>query len=147
MLELSETYTRLHNLHPVRELDADGDFLVNVGHFVSGVLEGMSDRIMHPTLFTHLFRLSLDRLVFFWTTSDCDRVNFLMRLAVPFVEGREIDSVLCTEFLYRDVLRKALSLVQKPKALKNLYYCIPFVSFLKRAQRYHFPISYTRRQN
>ena len=43
-----------------------------------------------------------------------------MRLAVPFVESREIDSMLCAalgssawlvqEFLYRDILRKALSL-------------------------------------
>ena len=118
MLEFSETYSRLHNLHSVRELDADGDYLADVGHFVGRVLEGVSDRIMHLTFLTHLFRFSLNRLVFFRTTSDCDRVNFLMRLAVPFVEGREIDSVLCTEFLYRDILRKALSLVQKPKALK-----------------------------
>ena len=118
MLEFSETYTRLHNLHSVRELDADGDFLADVGHFVGRVLERMSGRIMHLTFLTHLFRFSLDYLVFFRTTSDRDGVNFLMRLAVPFVESREIDSMLCAEFLYRDILRKALSLVQKPKALK-----------------------------
>ena len=41
-----------------------------------------------------------------------------MRLPVPFVESREVNSVLCAEFLYRDILREALSLVQKPKALK-----------------------------
>ena len=49
-----------------------------------------------------------------------------MRLPVPFVESREVDSVLCAEFLYRDILRETLSLVQKPKALKILttvYHC------------------------
>ena len=54
----------------------------------------------------------------FRTASNRDGVNFLMRLAVPFVESREIDSVLCAEFLYRDILWKVLGLVQKPKALK-----------------------------
>jgi len=68
------------------------DFLVNVGHQVSGVLEGMSDRIMHLTLFTHLLRLNLDCLVFIRTTSDRDGVNFLMRLAVPFVKSWEVRS-------------------------------------------------------
>lgn len=118
MLELSKTNARLHYLHPVWELDADGDLLADVCHFVGGVLEGVPDRIMHLTLLAHLLRLSLNRLVFFRTTSDRDGVNLLMRLAVPFVESREVDSVLCAEFLYRDILRKALSLVQEPKALK-----------------------------
>ena len=131
MLEFSETDARLHNLHPVRELDADGDLLADVCHFVGRVLERMSDRIMHPALLTNLLRLSLNRLVFFRASSDRDGVNFLMRLAVPFVESREVrsssarllptgrkNSVLCAEFLYRDILREALSLVQKPKALK-----------------------------
>ena len=31
MLELSETNACLHNLHSVRELDADGDLLADVG--------------------------------------------------------------------------------------------------------------------
>ena len=131
MLEFSETYARLHDLHPVRELDADGDFLADVCHFVGRVLERMPDRIMHLTLLTNLLSLCLNRLVFIRTTSDRNGINSLMRLAVPFVESWEIrsssarllpsgrkNSVLCAEFLYRDILRKALSLVQKPKALK-----------------------------
>ena len=40
------------------------------------------------------------------------------RLSVPCVESRIVNSMLFAELLYRDVLRKALSLVQKPKALK-----------------------------
>ncbi len=119
MLELSETYTRLRDSHSVRELDADGDLLVDVSHPVSGILEGMPDRIMHLTLLCNLFRFSLDLCLFFSRHSGhCYRINLLMRLAVPFVESREVNSVLCAEFLYRDILRKALSLVQKPKALK-----------------------------
>ena len=131
MLELSETYSRLRNLHSVWELDADGNFLADVSHLIGRVLEGVPDRIIHLTLFTHLLCLSLNRLVLFRATSDRDGVNFLMRLAVPFVESWKIrsssarllpkgrkNSVLCAEFLYRDILRKALSLVQKPKALK-----------------------------
>ena len=118
MLELSETNACLHNLHSVRELDADRDFLADVGHTVSGILEGILDRIMHLALFTHLLRLSLDRLIFFRATSDRDGVNFLMRLAVPFVESGIVHSMLRAELLYWDILRKALSLVQKPKALK-----------------------------
>ncbi len=83
-------------------------------------LKRMLDRIMYLTLFTRLLRLSLNCHIFFWTTSDSDGINFLMRLAVPFVESWEIDSMLCAalgfaawlvqEFLYRDILRKALSL-------------------------------------
>ena len=132
MLEFSETYSRLHNLHPVRKLDADGDLLVDVGHFVGRVLERMSDRIMHLALLTNLccFRLDL-RLFFSGNSCHCYRIDLLMRLPVPFVESWEIrsssarllptgrkNSVLCAEFLYRDILREALSLVQKPKALK-----------------------------
>ena len=65
-------------------------------------------------------------------------INFLMRLPVPLDESRigrsssarlpKQDSMLCAalgfaallvkELLYRDVLREALGLVQKPKALK-----------------------------
>ena len=52
----------------------------------------MPYRIMHLALLTNLLRLSLNRLVFFRPTSDCDGVNFLMRLAVPFVESREVRS-------------------------------------------------------
>ena len=44
MFELSETYSCLHNLHPVRELDADEDLLVDVGHPVSGILKGCLTR-------------------------------------------------------------------------------------------------------
>ena len=157
MLELSETYSRLHNLHPVRELDADGDFLADVGHFVGRVLEGILDRIMHLTFLTHLFRFSLDYLVFFRTTSDRDGVNFLMRLAVPFVESWEVrsSSARLPKQEPRALCRIPLSRYSsegprpgtKTKGSQNLLNCIPFVSFLKRAQRYHFPISYTRRQN
>ena len=118
MLEFSETYSRLCDSHSIRKLYAYGDFLVDVGHPIGGLLEGMSDRIMHLTLLTNLLCLSLDRLVFRRTTSDRDGVNFLMRLAVPLVESWIINSVFCAEFLYRDILREALSLVQKPKALK-----------------------------
>ena len=50
MLELSETDTCLGDSHPIRKLDADGDLLVDVGHPVGGILEGMPDRIMHLTL-------------------------------------------------------------------------------------------------
>ena len=35
-----------------------------------------------------------------------------MRLPVPFVESRIVDSVLIAKLLYRDVLREALSLGQ-----------------------------------
>ena len=36
---------------------------------------------------------------------------------------------------------------KRTKGSQDLLSCIPFVSFLKRAQRYHFPISCTIRQN
>ena len=119
MLEFSETYSRLHNLHPIRELDADGDLLADVSHPVSRILKGMPYRIMHLTLLTNLccFRLNF-RLFFSGHSCNCYWIYLLMRLPVPFVESWEVDSVLCAEFLYRDILRKALSLVQKPKAFK-----------------------------
>ena len=118
MLELSETNACFRDSHSIWELDADGDLLVDVGHPVSGIFEGVPDRIMYLALLANLLCLRLDLRIFFRTASNRDGVNFLMRLAVPFVESREIDSVLCAEFLYRDILWKALGLVQKPKALK-----------------------------
>ena len=131
MLELSETDSGLHNLHPVRELDTDGDLLADVGHTISGILEGMPDRIMNLTLFAHSIRFRLDLCIFRRITCHCHRIYPLMCLAVPFVESRIVrsssarllpkgrkNSMLCAELLYRDVLRKALGLVQKPKALK-----------------------------
>ena len=159
MLELSETYARLHDLHPVRELDADGDFLADVCHFVGRVLERMPDRIMHLTLLTNLLSLCLNRLVFIRTTSDRNGINSLIRLAVPFVESWEIRSSSARlpigtqelRALRRIPLSRYSSEGPQPgtetKGSQNLYYCISFVSFLKRAQRYHFPTSYTRRQN
>ncbi len=183
MLELSETNTRLGNLHSVRELDADGDLLVNAGHLVGGILEGMSDRIMHLAFLGYFIRFCLN-LCFFISGHSCHcyRVNLLMRLPVPFercstsvttrqnsyqygsvlaapsvVESREVRSssarlpkqelhALCRTPLSR-CSSGGLRPGTKTKGSRNLCYCIPFVSFLKRGQRYHFPISYTRRQN
>ena len=129
MLEFCETNASLRNLHTIRELDVDRDLLVDVSHSVSWIPEGVSDGIMDLTLLTYLLRFRLDLGIFIRTTSDRDWVYFLVCLAVPFVESWEINSVLCAvivslvrfackEFLYRDILREALSLVQKPKALK-----------------------------
>ena len=113
MLELSETNACLHNLHSVRELDADGDLLVDVSHPISGVFERMPDWIMHLALLTNLccFRLDL-RLFFSGNSCHCYRIDLLMRLPVPFVESWKVNSVLCAEFLYRDILREPFSLVQ-----------------------------------
>ena len=182
MLEFSETYSRLHNLHSIGELDADGDFLIDVGHTVSGILEGILDRIMHLALLTNLccFRLDL-RLFFSGNSCHCYRIDLLMRLPVPFVESWIIRStsgrfackelrVLCSARLCRlarpriplsrcssegiqpGTNARTCSLLQsvatkRTKGSQNLLNCIPSVSFLKRAQRYHFPISCTRRQN
>ena len=86
MLELSETYSSLDNLHSIWELDADGDLLVDVGDTVIGILEGMPDWIMHLTLLTHLFCFSLNLRFFNRGYSFyCNRINLLMRLPVPFV--------------------------------------------------------------
>ena len=95
MLELSETNACLHNLHSVRELDTDGDFLIDVGHTVSGILEGILDRIMHLALLTNLccFRLDL-RLFFSGNSCHCYRIDLLMRLPVPFVESWKVRSAL-----------------------------------------------------
>ena len=149
MLEFSETYSRLCDSHSIRKLYAYGDFLVDVGHPIRGLLEGMSDRIMHLTLLTNLLCLSLDRLVFRRTTSDRDGVNFLMRLAVPFVESWEVrsssarllptgrkNSVLCAVIV--SLVRFALQRIPlsryssggpqpgtKTKGSQNLYCCIP----------------------
>ena len=119
MLELSETNACLRYLHPIRELDIDGDFLVDASHTICRILEGVSDRIMYLALLAHLFCFHPD--LFFLISRHpcyCHWTNLLMRLSIPCVESRIVDSVLFTELLYRDVLRKALSLVQKPKALK-----------------------------
>ena len=95
MLELSETYSRLHNLHPIRELDADGDLLADVSHPVSRILKGMPYRIMHLALLTNLccFRLDL-RLFFSGNSCHCYRIDLLMRLPVPFVESWKVRSAL-----------------------------------------------------
>ena len=118
MLELSETNSRLHNLHPVRELDADGDLLADVSHLVCRVFEGILDRIMHLALLTRPLCFRLNLRIFRRIASHCHGIYPLMRLAVPFVESGIVHSMLRAELLYRDILRKALSLVQEPKALK-----------------------------
>ena len=157
MLELSETDTCLRYLHSVWELDGDGDFLVNVCHPVCGVLEGVTDRIMDFALLTHLLRFRLDLRVLRRITSHCHGIYPLVRLAVPFVESwivRSSSARLPKQEL-RALCRIPLSRYSsegpqpgtKTKGSQNLYYCIPFVSSLKRVQRYHFPTSYTRRQN
>ena len=93
VLEFSKTDASLDDSHPIRELDADGDLLVDVGHPVSGILEGMSDRTMHLALLTQLFSFGLDfRLFFSGNSSHCYRIDLLMHLPVPFVESREIRS-------------------------------------------------------
>ena len=93
MLELSETDTCLGDSHSVRELDADGDLLVDVGHPVSGVFERMPDRIVHLTLLGYFIRFCLDlRLFVCGNSSHCYRINFLMRLPIPFVESRIVRS-------------------------------------------------------
>ena len=104
MLELSETYSSLDNLHSIWELDADGDLLVDVGDTVIGILEGMPDWIMHLTLLTHLFCFSLNLRFFNRGYSFyCNRINLLMRLPVPFVESRIVDSVLIAKLLIRSI--------------------------------------------
>ena len=143
MLEFSETNSRLHNLHPIRELDADGDLLADVSHPVSRILKGMPYRIMNLTLLTNLCCFSLNLSILSRIARHCYRINRLMRLLVLCFESWEIRStsgrfackelrVLCSarlcrlarpsnrlvasfieELLYRDVLRKALSLVQR----------------------------------
>ena len=157
MLELSETDTCLCYLHSIWKLDADGDLLVNISHPVSGVLEGMTDRIMNFTLLTHLLRLRLDLRVLCRITSHSHGIYPLVRLAVPFVESWVIrsSSARLPKQELRALCRIPLSRYSsegpqpgtKTKGSQNLYYCIPFASFLKRVQRYHFPSSYTRRQN
>ena len=169
--EFGETNASLRYLHSVRELDADGDLLTDVCYFVSRVFERVSDRIMNLTLLTHLFSFRLNLSLFVsWHSCNRNWIDLLMRLPVPFVESWEVrsssarllptgrkNSVLCAalELVRLACPRTPLSRCSsrdpqpgtKTKGSQNLLNYIPFVSFLKRAQRYHFPISCTIRQN
>ena len=88
MLEFGETNSSLHNLHSVRELDADGDLLTDVCYFVGRVFERVSDRIMNLTLLTHLFSFRLNLSLFVsWHSCNRNWIDLLMRLPVPFVES------------------------------------------------------------
>ena len=146
LLELSKTNACFRDSHSIWELDVDGD-LVDACYAISRILKGLSDRIMHLTLLTHLLCLRPDLGIFFRATSDRDGVNFLMRLAVPFVESRIVRSTsgsfACKE-LRALCSTRTYSLLQsfatkRTKGSQILLNYIPFVSFLKRGQRYHFP--------
>ena len=128
MLELSEINTRLRDLHSIRELDVDGDLLINAGHTIGRIFKGMPDRIMHLALLAHLFHFRLDLGIFCRIACHCYRIDLLMCLLVPCFESWVVRSTsgrfACKELrvLYSArlcrLLRKALSLVQKPKAFK-----------------------------
>ena len=119
MHNFSETDTYHGYSHYIREHDADVEFLIDLGHPICGVFQGMPNRIVHITLLTHLFCFALDLCLFFsGHFGHCNRINHLMRLPVPFVESREGNSVLCAEFLYRENLRVDFNLVQKTKTFK-----------------------------
>ena len=67
--------------------------LVNVGHFVSGILKGMPYRIMHLTLLTHLFSFNPD--LFFLISRHpcyCHWANLLMSFSVPCAESSIVRS-------------------------------------------------------
>ena len=167
MLELSETNTRLRDLHSFRKLDVDGDLLVNAGHTIGRILEGMPDRIMHLALLAHLFHFRLDLGIFCRIACHCYRIDLLMRFLVPCFESWVVRStsgrfackelrVLCRTPLSRcswtsqaakPITSEGPQPGTKTKGSQNLYCYIPSLSFFERAQRYHFHISYTRRQN
>ena len=157
MLEFSETYSRLHNLHSIGELDTDGDFLIDVGHTVSGILKRMPDWIMHLTLLTHLLHFRLNLNILCRIACHCYRINLLMRLLVPCFESWIIRSTsgrfACKELrvLCRTPLSRCSSEGPQPgtktKGSQNLYCYTPSLSFFERVQKYHISLSCTRRQN
>ena len=125
MLELSETDSRLHNLHSVRELDADGDLLADVSHLVGRVLEGILDWIMHLTLLTHPLCFRLDLRIFRRITGHCHGIYPLMRLAVPFVESGIVHPMLRAELLYQsfELYTICLILITSPKVSFSHFMC------------------------